>query len=60
MAKSEHEASEAASTEKKSDLEKAETATLQNLSCLSEEFQPGALSQLAVLNANIEKSRSRA
>lgn len=33
--------------------------TLQNLSCLSEELEPGALDQLYQLHANIEKARSR-
>ena len=42
-------------------LEVAESVTLQNLSCLSEEFedQGGALSSLMQLNKNIEKNRSR-
>ena len=42
-------------------LEVAESVTLQNLSCLSEELedQGGALSTLMQLNKNIEKNRSR-
>ena len=42
-------------------LEVAESVTLQNLSCLSEEFedQGGALTSLIQLNKNIEKNRSR-